>query len=238
MAIVRQTLTENLSSGATGTSVVMTKPTGLADGDTLVWLYYLKKSTNLTVTYPSGFTEQFNSGATFSATFDNIYTATKPITNAAGEPASYTFSWGATGLANAGVLVRYSGVDQTTPQDAAGVTGTSSNSTTAATPAITTVTDGAMIVSIVTKPGSGQSGTSSAVTEMFDNIGEGGTIETVCIGDTEQATAGSSGTKAWTMSLKSGYELTTWALRPSTAATVTPPHPTIILQAVNRASSW
>ena len=107
-------------SAATGsadlaTDVVVDQPAGLADGDVLVAFW--AQNPDETFTPPSGFTlvEAITLGG--QSLYQNVYT--KAITDAAGEPATYTFSLGSP-VDHVVCLLAYSGVDNTTPVDVDG----------------------------------------------------------------------------------------------------------------------
>jgi hypothetical protein len=96
---------------ANGTSVVVTKPSGVADGDVLVASLFGTDNTNFYTT--SGWTIALNFG--YAGGIDNQTSQHyKIITSASSEPSSYTFSW--PGAEKRGVYILcLSGVDTSDP---------------------------------------------------------------------------------------------------------------------------
>ncbi len=112
-----------------GGGVSFTKPSSLANGDVVYILFYawgnLLNSTTTKPGAPSGFTEIYwQVGAGTFLPSQAVYR--KIITNAAGEPASYTVADPPGGYgsqdAQGGVIGRVTGADTTTPEDDSGVT--------------------------------------------------------------------------------------------------------------------
>jgi hypothetical protein len=124
-----------------GTSLTLTKPAGLANGEMLFEAEMFRQSpadgtTNPTT--PSGWTIQT------PTLNDNGQNATfrKVITNAAGEPASYTFASGQSANRACAVMARVTGINTSTPVDAAAATASSGQTA----GSINTVTPGALLV--------------------------------------------------------------------------------------------
>jgi hypothetical protein len=139
----------------------------------------------------------------------------KVITNAAGEPSSYSWTNNTgTPLSNVrGIVLAFTGVDTTTPSDATPTTGSWSNSTTVNAPSITTVTANTWLVGVAACSGStGPTYTSSVWTEVMDDTGNNcGYLGPV-------VATGATGTQLWTGSAKAAGTTATAALRPVVAA--------------------
>lgn len=141
------------------------------------------------------------------------------VTNAGGEPASYT--WVApTAMRSSGIMMAYSGVDNTTPMDCASTEyhDSSSGATTIPIPQITTVTANAWLVSGVVLDDT------NAVTltvptgwnTMRANVTAG---RQTGLSDLAQATAGATGTITWTISATKNRVGILCALRPASSGT-------------------
>ncbi len=118
---------------------------------------------------------------------------------AAGEPASYTWSWG-TPKHVAGGIVAYRGVDATgSPIDAFGAVATN-NSATITLPNITTTTPGAMLVALLGSSRASTHSTATGMTERYDVNSSGGTNGVTASEDDQLlAAAGASGAKTSTI---------------------------------------
>ncbi|MGI8592958.1 MAG: hypothetical protein ACR2ML_01060, partial [Solirubrobacteraceae bacterium] len=114
MAIAHRN-TQTASLAANGTALSVAKPTGLADGAVVVIHAVNAGATASPSTVPTGFTLVKSHGIGFSTGL-SVYI--KVISSASGEPATYDFVWGASAR-HLLVATAYSGVDNTTPQDAA-----------------------------------------------------------------------------------------------------------------------
>lgn len=77
--------------GASAANFTITKPTGLANDDMLYVGFYIES--DAAITAPSGFSTKGNSEQNLATHEHRYYLYEKRITNAAGEPADYTFSW-------------------------------------------------------------------------------------------------------------------------------------------------
>jgi hypothetical protein len=203
VAIVHESSATN--SAASGTSLVINKPTGTAAGDLLLaWVYKTD-----TPTFPAGWVFVVDLGFGGAGGGGTLWYKIA----GSSEPASYTITQATSGKI-AGGISRYSGVDNTTPIDCtpsyASGTGTGPVAT-----AVTTVTANAMVVGgvanlnapAVTAPGS--------LTERWE-------IQGVEHASAVQAAAGSTGSKTWTNSLSSTYyEVFLTALRPASGSVQT-----------------
>src|SRR5512139_3832481 len=143
IAIRSETTGGTTTSGLDGTFAV-TKPATVANGDVLVVVVGQQDEGDIT---PPGDWTTGNEGgsATGNDRFGGIYY--KKITNAAGEPSSYTFTSSGTGEQVGWWIGALSGVNPTTPQDVAfngtGAWAALANDTSPNCPAVTTVTAGA-----------------------------------------------------------------------------------------------
>ena len=101
-----------VGTGIAGATLTIAKPGGLVDGDLLLLCISAYDFANLTL--PSGFTAQVN--ATNGTNARRLIVATKPVTEAAGEPATYSTNASASFTATiAARLYRVAGGDQATP---------------------------------------------------------------------------------------------------------------------------
>jgi hypothetical protein len=216
VAIVRaSTAAGNQTAG--GTSIALNKPASVVSGDVLIAWIAARNVTSPT-TVPTGWTEQ-------KATNTNIAVYIDWLVAGGSEPATYTWS-GFVSTDIAGIIARYTGVDTTNVGDATFTTGTSSNSLTLLAPSITTVTDGAMMLSTIGAPLASGNPT-TAVQTIVDAILYGATGAEYGAGELLTTTNGATGTKAWTLAAKTAGASISWALRPTAAAATPPIYPTL-----------
>jgi hypothetical protein len=208
MAIAHRN-TQTASLLTSGTTLSVNKPTGLANGDVVVVHAVNAGSTASPSTVPTGFTFVREQNTGLDSQFYDQSAYIKVISDAAGEPASYDFAWGASGR-HLLVATAYSGVDNTTPQDAT-ATGRGNNSGTNTVPSITTVTANAWIVCSYASTASVTCTWPAAMTERAD-LATGPTITTA---DEVRATAGATGTRTVTPSANNSNGTITMALRPA-----------------------
>lgn len=78
------------SAGTTGTSPTIAKPAGLADGDVVTLFMLARGGAVGTIGWPSGFSQTLDSGNLGTNLTRRIFSAQKTITDAAGEPSSWT----------------------------------------------------------------------------------------------------------------------------------------------------
>lgn len=106
--------TATFAQSASGSNIVLNKPAGLANGDTLTALLSVKGGSGTTITPPAGWTltSRVNVGAAGTDLVAAVYQ--KTITNAGAEAASYTFTLGAA-KAYTARLIAWTGADTTTP---------------------------------------------------------------------------------------------------------------------------
>ena len=187
---------------AGGTSIVVTKPTNLADDDVLyAFLARDNSSAADAVTAPSGWTKLGSSeidNGTFTA---GIYR--KVIVTASGEPSNYTWSWGSSEKALAWI-VRITGADTTTPEDATPSNNTG-NSITPRALAVTTTTADTLLLACGGKSDKVVDNWTapSGMTEFFDLVTTGGGAGSAhCsagAAEVNQAGIGSTGNKDFTI---------------------------------------
>jgi hypothetical protein len=208
MAIAFRSKDENNASGGS-TDSTNSKPAGTTLNDIILLCVYIE--TTAALTYPADFTEV----ATITATNSSfvLHVAWKRATGS--EPTTYTTSWTGGSYADT-VLLVYSGCTTTgSPMDATPTTSApGSGSGSIVSPAITTVTANAMVISFVgdiagnalTKPAA------MTVRSTFDDQGSADVI---------QASPGDSGTFSWTLGGGATQRCAvTLALRPAGGAPV------------------
>ena len=144
MAVVLETMSHTTYASRTNTPV--TAPTGITDGDYLLLIAITGASTAPAVTLPAGFAgvpgPTWPQSTVWLGFNVKLYVAYKI---ASSESGSYTFTH--TTAASQGVMMRFSGVDTTTPHDANATINNGSGTTTTAL-GLTTVTDNAAVVYI------------------------------------------------------------------------------------------
>lgn len=212
MAVAFRSTTEGSSSSAT--SVAPAKPAGLADGDIIIAVF--NHDGDGTMSAPDG---TWTAAHAEIGTVQTVRSWYKVITDAAGEPATYTFSTTITTTMRC-VLCAYSGVDTTTPMDATATTSNNASSTVVKAVSITTVTNNAVVV----WAGCIDSGTftctkPTAVTNRYQAT----TLYRMTLGDFVQATAGATGDQdgsIGTARVNIGVHI---ALRPAGAAATSMP---------------
>jgi PKD repeat protein len=200
-------------STTAATSVTVNRPAGVATGDVLIAHINVNNAAALT-SAPAGWAPvvdplSINARATVFAYY-------KVVSDAAAEPASYTWPMSAAETWNAG-MTAYRGVDTETPFDTAAAT--ASNPVTAATsltvPGVTTTTEGAMVV--------GGVGVNNAIATVTQPAGwteswESSSAQVAELAHRAVPSAGATGDATWTF----GSTVTSagWvrALRPAPAA--------------------
>lgn len=206
MGIGYRTGATAINPGSGTTSRACNKPTGVASGDVLVaHVTNFSAGAGFASTGPAGWTKQI--GLVYDGNFDitEIWT----LVAGASEPASYTWTgWGPTDYADLSIDA-YTGADNTTPVDVAAAGQTNATSTSPTSPSVTTVTDGAWVISGVFV-GATSSITKPAALTQRENYDSGNGVA-----DILQATHGASGTQAWTLGSTAISASTTIALRPA-----------------------
>jgi hypothetical protein len=188
-------------------TIVINKPTGTVPGDVLVASIAVNGAS--TPTAPSGWIQI---AAVTGASNPRLYSYYRVA--GSGEPTIYTWTLSAA-VANSGGIARYSGVNNATPLDSAATQASSATAVSSlAVPAVTTVTNGAMLVGAAAINSSNETITITSPTGMTQRWDLGGKRQDYA--DVLQATAGSSGSKTWTWPAGSMREAAGWlaALRP------------------------
>jgi cellulose synthase/poly-beta-1,6-N-acetylglucosamine synthase-like glycosyltransferase len=135
------------AGGAGGqTSLTITKPTGLVDGDVLIAHVGVRGGVQASMAGPSGWATVDRINQTTSITMGVFSHA---VTTAASEPASYTFTWTGS-FGTAGTITTFMNVDNASPLDGHGGTPDSGSTTTKVAPAVTNAfANGLQVISFV-----------------------------------------------------------------------------------------
>lgn len=205
------------SSSGWGGSITVNKPSDVAEGDVMVARVYVAGA-SATVTPPSGWTLVTSKAEVSNALYLYYKVA------GGSEGASYQWSLSES-AAIAGGIARFTGVDTDTPSDCSATSNSSGWGNAPNAPAVTTATDGAMLVW-----GCGNSG-NQAITPPsgFDEPYETSSPRLNESYD-EQATAGSSGTKTGSLAGDANWCCILWALRPASGSppAAATPHRTLL----------
>lgn len=220
MAIAFGAAGTRLNQTTAATTWNVAYPAGISAGDCLV-LFISSNGGAPSATPPTGWTEVFREASTVTNPRGGLY-----IKIATGSE-SGTLAVTMTSTTGNAQMLRYTGVDATTPQDVTRSIVENSGTTVAnvVLPSITTVTNGAMLVFVGAWNSSSRTSTAPAgSTERIDFIADGGTAKAGTLADEIDATAGATGTRTLTSS--SGTGIANWgammALRPAgTAGAVT-----------------
>jgi hypothetical protein len=199
---------ESAQNAAGATTLVVTKPSGVVEGNVMVATVTVKETG--AVTPPSGWTAILNltqGTALRQVTYYKVATAS--------EPSSYSWSLG-TSRAASGGIADYSGVNPTVPVDAtASATGASGN---AAVPGATTSAPNDLVLAVASFAASTTVTPDASTTERFDVASGSNTTE---VADFAQASAGATGAKTATPLVSTGAWIAqTVALRDATQATL------------------
>jgi hypothetical protein len=201
------------STSAT-TTVALSRPAGLVDGDVLIAQITADGAPSITGT-PTGWSPVISPLAVGSSA--RVFAYYRVVPGAAAEPASYTWRLSTSVRWNGG-MTAFHGVDRTTPFDSVAHTRVNtSTSTTVAVSGVTTTTAGALLVG-----GVGPNSPSASVTpptgwtELLESRG-GQTAE---LAYQPRPTAGATGTATWRLSSSNTAAGWLRALRP--AATTGP----------------
>ena len=208
MSIVFQsfTNTEALSLDGPSQSLVVTKPSGIANGD-VMYLVFASAVTSaasgvLTADAAvSGFTLVTSTISAAASTVRRMWVFRKAVTNAGAEPADYTVSIGSANTINLyAALLRVSGVNPSVSEDAVGGFSGDINSTTLTFPSVTTANANSSLMMI----GYGRRGSTTATfndgVEFVDVGNDAVTGMRLYVGYLTQAAAGASGAKTATLS--------------------------------------
>jgi hypothetical protein len=193
------------NNGAGATTLVINKPTGVAQGD--VMLATVTATGTPAPTTPSGWTVAKSTSGTA------LRQATYYKVAGAGEPASYSWALGSSRAASGGI-VDYSGVNQTAPVDAtAGASGASGNAVAAS---VTTAAANDQVLAIVSFATSTTVTADSTTAERYEASSSSTTGE---VADFVQATAGATSAKTATPAASgSAWIAATVALRDASQA--------------------
>lgn len=193
------------NNGTGSTSLSITKPTGVAQGD--VMLAAVTATGTGTVTAPAGWTVVKNTtqGTTLrQAVYYKV----------AGASEGASYSWGlGTSRSTSGGIIDYRGANQTAPVDAsATATATSGNPV---APSVTTSAAGDQVVAAISLGTATTVTEDAATTERYD-VQSGSTTSQAA--DFSQAAAGATATKTVTPALGSAWIAATVALRDASQA--------------------
>lgn len=175
---------------ASGTSLVVTTPGSLADGDVLVAV--IACDTSVSITHPSGWTQ---SATVANSVPQSVYLVYHVVTSASGEPSDYTWTNIVTSRAT-GIMAGYRNVDNVTPIDVTASTQSSAGTTLDIT-SITTATDNAMLISAALINAASAATLVIPVT-MSELQQATGTGRRASLADENDPTAGATGTRTWT----------------------------------------
>lgn len=191
MAIALQG-TPTVYESASATSVVIPFPSGIVAGELLI-AQVTESAATASTTNPGGWTLAKAQNGPTSAPSTAVWYRVADGT----ETGSVTFATNATAGRVTGTMERWSGVDTTTPMDAAAVSANSPVATTFQMPSITTVTANAVLVHAISLNASSSADidTLAGTTKVTGSTGtgrrQGVFYETL-------AAAGASGTRTWT----------------------------------------
>ena len=236
MAAVAQSGAGNVTSAvaSTGTTITVSKPANVANGDLLVALTYPRNSDAGFSAAPSGWT-LVPGQPTIGTGQGGLRWYTKPIPSAAAETATdYTWSGASTGGRIAATIFRVTGAHATPIHALSATAGTllgagTTGATLTAPAATTTVPNTLVLTAMEANIVSGQvymdlpSGT-TLVAQAVTNTGSANTE--LQVAQNTQSAAGSTGTKQWTHSTNTSNSGLSFilVLRPTASApTVTPP---------------
>lgn len=221
------TPTQAIDSTGAATTITVDKPAGLTDGEVLVVNVTMQSSVSQTVTswtMPAGFVQAADNDANAFGTHAALFV--KPISDAASEPASYTFTMNGTAgqLGDmTAICARWQDADTSNPIEATSIA-VNSNSSIITCPSVTTTAPDATYIGGGAQQRSGS--ISSSDLTMVGSVSSAndvlGNRSTGFMGYVTVPTAGETGTKAFTSSASRDYTALSFALR---AAGGSPPPP-------------
>lgn len=172
-----------------GTTVVVNKPSGTADGDVLVAMVSIQAGSSPAITGPSGWTLVGTVAGTSSATRTGVWTKVA----GASEPASYTWTSDLTIVGAVGAIARYTPAAPTTAPGVVDATAQGSLATPAVAPSVTATGNNDRLICLFSgaTPGSTPSGMTQRVAIDGGNSG-------VWIYDELLTAIGATGTRTWT----------------------------------------
>jgi hypothetical protein len=190
-AIAREAVSSVANATATN-QVSIARPAGTAPGDLLVACLALNGGGVANSGVPAGWTLIASVPGAKNPKVSGYYHVA-----GASEPVTYTWTL-SSAVANGGGIARYSGVDPAQPLDGAATTAAASSGTSAVLPGVTTTAPNAMLVGCV---GINSSSVGAIITSppgMTQAWDVGGKRHEVADGIV--ASAGPTGTRAWTLS--------------------------------------
>jgi hypothetical protein len=192
----------NYVTNAFGSSITLTKPSSIADGDLLVAALYWRNA-NGTPTVPTSWVLL----GTLNTTYETFGLYAKPIPTASGEPADYTWTINTGTQRTLGIIFRVLGANLSAIQDSAGSLAAYTGTASVVLPQVTTVAADTLLVGygiangvttgappVFTGPGS--------MTTMESRSADNGTSATsaIWVGTQVLSAAGATGTRTATMS--------------------------------------
>lgn len=188
----------SITSGSNGgVHITINKPAGVANGDVLVGAAFWTTTAGTNRSVPSGWAEQ-----QFNTTGYSGFLLTKPITNAGGEPASYTFTANTAPTGWAACIVAVSGRNTGAPVTASNVGTAGSGTGNVTVNTITAAAGDDLVLVYDSDSGSGTWGELSGFAERLDTSGlEVQTADGVSAG----ATGNKQGTCSVTTSNKKAF---------------------------------
>lgn len=199
-------------NGTGGGAVVVTKPTGVVDGDLLVAIQIADSDgTAAALTAPTGWT----SAASITPTAmgpAKVWTKT-----AASEGTSYSFGGGATSASEVAILAFTAGTwNTTTPLASITWGGSTTSSTSHVAPSITGVAGGELVCAFASQGGALTRTAPSGMTERTDSsVSSWASLETTTL---DLAAAGATGTKTATASASLSYASLSFLVSPAAGA--------------------
>ncbi len=211
------------SSGSNTDNIALTLPGGYASGDVAYIMGFSDEAgviANMGITGGTGYTTLIDQGNHTSGRDRVYYLWRKVLTGSETDPSVTTD----VSISHCAQLVVFRGVDNTTPEDATTTVEDDNNNANPDNPAITTVTDGAAVVTLLgavqaASAGTQAQGAPSGYT-LASGAGNTGTDADEFMSAAYLLDAGVAGTKSpgvWTNTSSSGAENTmlTLALRPA-----------------------
>lgn len=216
---VLETWTANNTGGLTQTTITLTKPSGVANGDLLIMMVGNDETNASTDGWNAvtGWTKEFGfANATGDSSFaiywreaDGTEGATQDVVNDSNSWESY------------GWYLRISGADTTTPFHQKGTPAAGSSSSHAISGVTTSIADCLAFYLLAFDGGDGApfsvSGTGWAEVDE-EQSGTGGTDASGCFGTKDQATAGATGTATVSCSASDGATFVQFAIAPDAGA--------------------
>lgn len=191
----------NYTTDAFGSSITLTKPSNIADGDLLVAVLYWRNA-NGTPTVPSSWVLL----GTLNTTFETFGVYAKPIPTASGEPADYTWGINTGTQRTLGIIFRVLGANLSAIQDSAGSLAAYTGTASVVLPQVTTVAADTLLVGYAIANGvtTGAppvfTGPGSMTTIESRSADNGGATSAIWVGTQVLAAAGATGTRTATMS--------------------------------------